>query len=156
MTKTKVTAKLRSGASVPFSPAHTVSASRNTPRAPQRTSTSGLTSAFETAGRRARQRICSKRLLCQATVRATNETMSTNEAAQANSHSGIGRSWRPTSAWPTTSSGASDIAAAQAGLTVISAIGTTRCSSSTSNTPAAVAGTSNSTVPPAATSIATS
>ena len=106
MTKTKVTEKFRSGASVPFSPAQTVSPSRKTPSAPQSTSTSGLSSAFETTGRTARQRVSSKRLVCQATERAKKETMSTSEAAHANSHSGIGRSWRPTSAWPTTSSGA--------------------------------------------------
>ena len=40
--------------------------------------------------------------VCQATESPKNETTRTSEAAQANSQAGIGRSWRPTSAWPTT------------------------------------------------------
>ncbi len=157
VTKTNVTEKLRSGASVPFSPAHTVRPNRKTPIAPHRTSTGRLSSAREKPGAIARQRSSSKRLVCQRTVSAKNEMIRTNAAAHANSHSGIGRSWRPTSAWPTTWSGAvSDIRRAQAGLTVISAIGTTLCSSSASNTPVSVAGTSNSTEPPASTSWLTS
>ena len=40
--------------------------------------------------------------LCQASDSPTKETIRTSDAAQANSQAGIGRSWRPTSAWPTT------------------------------------------------------
>ena len=98
----KVTEKLRSGASVPFSPDQTVTPSRKTPSAPASTSVTRLTSSDEIHSRAGRQWVSSKRDVCQATESPKNETTSTSEAAQANSHAGIGRSWRPTSAWPTT------------------------------------------------------
>ena len=115
MTKAKVTEKFRSGASVPLRPVHTVTPSRNTPSSPHANSTGGLSSAREIAGRTGRQRESSNLLVCQATVRAKNETMRTSDAAQANSHSGIGRSCRPTSACPTTWNGASSIRSLSSG-----------------------------------------
>jgi hypothetical protein len=48
-------------------------------------------------------------LVCQATESAKNETIRTSDAAHAKSHSGIGRSWRPKSAWPATRSGAETV-----------------------------------------------
>ncbi len=106
VTKAKVTEKFRSGASVPLSPDQIVTPSRKTPSAPQTISTPRLSRAREIQERRGRQVSSSNRVACQAIERAKKETTRTAEAAQANSHSGIGRSWRPTRAWPTTSRGA--------------------------------------------------
>ena len=154
VTKTKVTEKLRSGASVPVRPDQTTTPSRATPAIPARMEVTRLTNSRESHGASGRQSSCSSRVRCQATERATKETIRTSDAPQANSHSGIGRSWRPTSAWPTTRIPSS--ASGQPGFTVISASGTTDSSSSTSNTPSIVAGRSNSTLPPALTSSLTS
>ena len=109
VTNANVTEKLRSGASVPLSPVHTVTPSKKTPIRPQMTSIPRFSSALEIAGRTGRQRVSSNLIVCHATVSATNETIRTSEAPHANSHSGIGRSWRPTSAWPAISKGASNI-----------------------------------------------
>ncbi len=102
MTKTKVTEKLRSGASVPLRPDQTTTQSSPTPIAPASTSVTGLITHREIQPRTGRQFVCSNRDLCQASDSPTKETIRTSEAAQANSQAGIGRSWRPTSAWPTT------------------------------------------------------
>src|SRR5687767_2209578 len=74
--------------------------SSNTPRAPQRTVTTGL--------RRADDSRCDIGLhpsswslgSRHAVDSRAKETIRTSEAPQVNSHSGIGRSCRPTSAWP--------------------------------------------------------
>ena len=104
VTKTKVSEKLRSGASVPLRPDQTTTTSRNTPSAPASTSVTGLTTRRESQPETGRQVSSSKRVRRQASERATKETIRTSDAPHANSHSGIGRSWRPTSAWPTSRS----------------------------------------------------
>ena len=117
----KVSEKLRSGASVPSSPAQTTTPSRKTPSAPgehlgHRVDEQRARASRET-GRQFRPRSA---VVCQATESAKNETIRTSDAPQANSHAGIGRSWRPTSAWPTTSGEPRE--SITHGLTVISAI----------------------------------
>ena len=107
VTKTKVSEKLRSGASVPVSPDQTTTPSRKTARSPASASVTGLTTMRESRAESGRQLSSSNFVVCQASERATNETIRTSEAPQANSHSGIGRSWRPTSAWPAILSGSS-------------------------------------------------
>ena len=135
----KVTEKLRSGASVPLSPDQTVTPSRKTPIAPGEHLGDRVDEQRREPARgpgasgSPRSGWC-----CQATESPKNETTSTSDAAQANSQAGIGRSWRPTSACADDLERPSITGRLTHGSTVISAIGTTRSSSSTSNTPVIV------------------
>ncbi len=102
MTKTKVTEKFRSGASVPLRPDQIVTPSRNTPISPQIAWVTGLRTATDSHRGPGRQCVSSNRLVCHANESTKNEMIRTTDAPQANSQSGIGRSCRPTSAWATT------------------------------------------------------
>ena len=94
----KVGAKLESAVCSPNSPAITVSSSSPTPIRPASTSVTGLTIARDShEGRGRKASFPSSFGVRHSTDSPTNETISTTAAAHANSHSGIGRSARPTS-----------------------------------------------------------
>ncbi len=114
MTNANVTEKFRSGASVPTSPDQIVTPRRKTPTSPASSSVPRLTTSRDSPSGSGRQCSSWNRDRCQASVRATNETINTTDAPQANSHSGIGRSWRPTSACAAAGAGATSWMAATA------------------------------------------
>ena len=112
MTKTKVTAKLRSGASAPRSPAETATPSKKTPsRAAEGLERAAPEERAKCPSQRDANASPSNPAWRQAAARAKKETMRTIDAPQAKSQAGTGRSCREARAWASGRSVVTDLRA---------------------------------------------